>query len=186
MASRVLHLLCSAAPPVADVGEVVRRAQDGGWTVCVGLTPTAADWVGEQLPALEGQSGYPVRSAPRRFGGEEVWPAPDVTVLAPATLNSVNTVALGLTPNFVTGRVVEALGNRWPLVVMPCVNFSYATHPQFGRSIETLRGAGVHVLYGEGGFRPHPPGDGDRTAYPWALALGAARSLANGPRHTAS
>ncbi|WP_314173459.1 flavoprotein [Streptomyces winkii] len=178
MASRVLHLLGCAAPPVVDLVDVVWRAQADGWTVCVGLTPTAAGWLQDQLPALEGQTGYPVRHVPRTLGGSELWPPADATVLAPATLNSVNACALGLTTNFVTGRVIEALGRRWPLVVMPCVNSAYATHPQFGGSIETLRGAGVRVLFGEGGFQPHPPGEGDRKGYPWALALDQARTLA--------
>ena len=177
MASRVLHLLGSAAPPVVDLVDVVGRAQADGWTVCVGLTTTAAEWVEDQLPALEGQTGHPVRSTPRKFGEGEVWPRADVTILAPATLNTVNTTALGLTTNFVTAYVAEAVGKRWPLVMMPCVNSEYATHPQFGASVETLRSAGVRVLFGEGGFRPHPPGQGDRKAYPWALALDAARSL---------
>ncbi|SCK58927.1 flavoprotein [Streptomyces sp. WMMB 322] len=178
MAPPVLHLLASAAPPVVDLVEIVRRAKSGGWTVCVGLTPTAAEWMEGQLSALEEQTGHPVRSTPRRFDEREVWPGADVTVLAPATLNTVNSSALGLTTNFVTGRVVEAVGKRWPLVMMPCVNSAYATHPQFATSIETLRNAGVHVLYGEGGFEPDPPGEGDRRTYPWALALDAARSLA--------
>ncbi|HEV7626060.1 MAG TPA: flavoprotein [Streptomyces sp.] len=179
MASRVLHLLASAAPPVVDLVDVVWRARADGWNVCVGLTPTAAEWLEDQLPALEGQTGYPVRSTPQRFGSREIWPQADATVLAPATLNTVNSVALGLTPNFVTGYLVEAIGKRRPLVVMPCVNAAYATHPQFGRSIETLRDAGVRVLFGEGGFQPGPPGESDRKAYPWQLALAAARSTAH-------
>lgn len=177
MTSPVLHLLGSAAPPVFDLSAVVDRAHADGWSVCVGLTPTAADWLTEQLPALEERTGHPVRSTPRQPGGGEVWPRADATVLAPASLNTVNTTALGLTPNFVTGYAAEAIGKGWPLVVMPCVNSAYATHPQFGQSIETLRGAGVRVLYGEGGFQPNPPGQGDRSAYPWALALDAARSM---------
>lgn len=178
MASRVLHLLGSAAPPVVDLVDIVWRAQTDGWTVCVGLTPTAAEWTEGQLAALEGQTGHRVRSTPRKFGEGEMWPRADVTILAPATLNTVNASALGLTTNFVTGQVAEAIGKRWPLVVMPCVNSEYATHPQFGPSIETLRNVGVRVLFGEGGFQPNPPGQGDRKAYPWALALDAARSLA--------
>lgn len=177
MASRVLHLLGSAAPPVADLVEVVGRAQADGWSVCVGLTPTAAHWLKDQLPALEGQTGYPVRTTPRSLGGGEVWPHADATILAPATLNTVNASALGLTTNFVTGYAAEAIGKRWPLVVMPCVNSAFATHPQFGRSIDTLRGAGVRVLIGEGGFQPNAPGQGNRRAYPWGLAFDEARSL---------
>ncbi len=177
MPSRVLHLLASAAPPAVDLVDVVWHAQAEGWTVCVGLTPTAAEWLDDQLPALEGQTGYPVRSSAEGFGIREIWPRADVTVVAPASLNTVNAAALGLTPNFVAGHLTEALCLRSPLVVMPCVNSAYATHPQFGRSIEILRASGARVLFGEGGFQPHPPGEGDRKAYPWHLALGAARSL---------
>jgi hypothetical protein len=177
MASRVLHLLGSAAPPVHDLPDVVDRVHAAGWRACVGLTPTAAEWLAEQLPALEEKTGHAVRSTPRRPGEGEAWPRADATILAPATLNTVNTAALGLTPNFVAGYLAEAIGKRWPLVVMPCVNVEFATHPQFGRSIDTLRGADVTVLYGKGGFVPHPPGQGDRSAYPWQLVLEAADAL---------
>ncbi|NLU75664.1 flavoprotein [Streptomyces sp. HNM0575] len=178
MASRVLHLLSCAAPPVLDLPDVVERAKADGWTVCVGLTPTAADWLANELPALQQQTGNPVRSTPRRPEDGEVWPSADAVLLAPATLNTINTVALGLTPNFVAGCVTEAIGKRWPLIVMPCVNSAYATHPQFGRSVATLRSAGVQVLLGKGGFQPNPPGQGDRKTYPWGLALAAAGSCA--------
>ena len=174
MTSRVLYLLGSAAPPVLDIADVIGRAQADGWSVCVGLTPTAADWLEDRLPALEHQTGHPVRSTARRPSDVELWPRADAAIVAPATLNTVNTCALGLTPNFVAGYVAEAIGKGWPLVVMPCVNNAYATHPQFGRSIETLRGAGVQVLYGEGGFQPSPPGQGTPATYPWQLALDAA------------
>ncbi|HWM38428.1 MAG TPA: flavoprotein [Streptomyces sp.] len=174
MTSRVLYLLGSAAPPVLDIADVIGRAQADGWSVCVGLTPTAAEWLEDRLPALEHQTGHPVRSTARMPSDGDVWPPADAAVVAPATLNTVNTFALGLTPNFVAGYVAEAIGKGWPLAVMPCVNSAYATHPQFARSIETLRGAGVQVLYGEGGFQPYPPGEGTRAAYPWDLALDAA------------
>ena len=177
MTSRVLYLFGSAAPPVLDIANVVRGAQEEGWSVCVGLTQTAADWLEDRLPTLEAQTGYPVRSAKRKPSDGEVWPQADVAVLAPATLNTVNLAALGLTPDFVSGHVAEAIGKRWPLVLMPCVNSAYATHPQFERSIGTLRGAGVHVLYGPGGFEPKPPGLGDPKTYPWHLALEAAAAL---------
>lgn len=39
-----------------------------------------------------------------------------------------------------------------------------------------LRGAGVTVLYGEGGFVPNQPGQGKPNEYPWQLALAAAKA----------
>lgn len=177
MTAPVLYLLGTAAPPVLDIGSVVRDARERGWEVCVGLTPTARDWLGEGAGAVEEATGRPVRSAPRRPDERDLWPRADVTLVAPATLNTVNTCALGLTPHFVAAFAVEAIGKRWPLVMMPSLNSAYATHPQFGRSVETLRAAGVRMLYGEGGFRPEPPGEADPAVYPWHLALDEAWSV---------
>jgi hypothetical protein len=175
MTNRVLYLLGCAAPPLQYIDRPVREAQAAGWEVCVGLTPTAAEWIAERVPELEELTEHPIRSTKRRPGEVSTWPPPSVSVIAPATLNTVNAVALGLTPTWLAGHAVEVIGKRLPLVVMPCVNSAYATHPQFDRSIETLRGAGVRVLYGApDGFVPHDPGQGRPEAYPWNLALSAA------------
>jgi hypothetical protein len=99
-------------------------------------------------------------------------------VIAPATLHTVNTVALGLTPTWLAGHAVEAIGKKQPLVLLPCLNSAYATHPQFGRSVGTLREAGVRVLLGPGGFEPDPPGRGRAETFPWHTALSAAEEAA--------
>ncbi|WP_331446064.1 flavoprotein [Streptomyces xanthochromogenes] len=170
---RTLYLFCSAAPPVFDVARVVEEAQADGWDVCLGLTPTAAEWLAGSLDGLAVLTGHPVRSRYKLPGDPDVWPPADVILFAPATFNTVNSWALGLTSNFVVGVVAEGLGKGIPVVTMPCVNAAYVRHPQFEQSVATLRGAGVTVLYGEGGFVPHAP-DGQRPeAYPWRLALNA-------------
>ncbi|MEE1928535.1 flavoprotein [Streptomyces sp. TRM 70351] len=176
MSQRVLYLLGCAAPPVQYIDRPVRQAQEAGWEVCVGLTPTAAEWISERVPALEELTGHPVRHAKRGLRETSGWPAATVSVIAPATLNTVNAIALGLTPTWLTGHGVEAVGRSWPLVILPCVNSDYASHPQFGRSVVMLRAAGVRVLLGApDGFVPPPPGHGDAKEYPWHLALAAAR-----------
>ncbi|RBM07228.1 flavoprotein [Streptomyces sp. PT12] len=173
--AQVLYLLGSAAPPVLDVGRAVRAATERGWEVCVGLTPTAASWFGDRLPELAELTGRPVRVGHRTPGAADDWPPATVAAVVPATLNTVNTIALGLTPSWVAAYACEAIGKRWPLLVMPCVNAAYATHPQFGRSVATLRDAGVRVLLGApDGFVPLPPGQASPDAYPWHLALRAA------------
>ncbi|KUJ69199.1 flavoprotein [Streptomyces albus subsp. albus] len=169
MTSPVLYLFGSAAPPVFDLPDVVRRAQSDGWDVCVGLTPTAADWMRDRLSALEELTGHAVRSQYKRPGEPDVWPAADAIVFAPLTMNSVNAWALGMTSSFVIGVVAEGIGKRIPMVGMPCVNAAYAQHPQFERSVEVLRSAGVRMLYGECGFVSNQPGR--KRPYPWHLAL---------------
>lgn len=174
MASRVLYLFGCAAPPVFDVPDVIKTAQADGWDVCLGLTPTAARWLDDQLPDLAERTGHPVRSAYNLPGELDVWPPADVAVMAPATFNTLNQWALGITDHFVVGFAAEAIGKGIPLVTMPCVNLAFTAHPQFEQAIAALRGVGVEVLYGPGGFEPHPPGTGMPDGYPWHLALDAA------------
>ena len=175
--TRVLYLVGCAAPPIAYIDRPIRQAQAEGWQVCLGLTPTATDWIADRIPELEELTGHPVRSAKRRLGETSNWPPATVSVIAPATLNTVNTVALGLTPTWAAGHAVEAIGKRWPLVMMPCVNTAYASHPQFDRSIATLKETGVRMLYGEGGFVPNEPGNGQPEAFPWDLVLAEAHRM---------
>lgn len=180
MTSGVLYLFGSAAPPVFDVDTVIRDAQARGFDVCLGLTPTAARWLGDRLPGLEGLTGHPVRSEYKLPGEPDVWPKADVIVVAPATFNTVNAWALGLTRDFVVGVVAEGIGKGIPMVAMPCVNAAYVRHRQFERSVQELREMGVTVLYGEGGFVPNLPGQGRPREYPWRLALEAAERVVGG------
>ncbi|MFI0894905.1 flavoprotein [Streptomyces sp. NPDC020983] len=176
--TRTLYLFGSAAPPLFDVADVIAAAQAVGWDVCLGLTPTAARWLADRLPALEALTGHPVRSEYKLPGEPDVWPKADVIAVAPATFNTINAWALGITDKFVVGVVAEGIGKGIPLVAMPCVNAAYVQHPAFGRSVERLRGAGVQVLYGEGGFVPNPPGSGKPRDYPWMALLAAVRAAA--------
>lgn len=171
--SRTLYLFGSAAPPVLHVTDPITAAQADGWDVCLGLTPTAADWLSDDLSALEQLTGHPVRSTYKRPGQPDVWPPADVILLAPATFNAINQWAAGIVDKFVIGVVAEAIGKNVRLLAMPCVNSAYVQHPAFERSVQTLRDAGVTVLYGSGGFIPNPPGQGRPGSYPWHLALQA-------------
>ncbi|MEU8843013.1 flavoprotein [Streptomyces roseus] len=171
--TRTLYLLCSAAPPVFDVAHVIEDAQSRGWDVCLGLTPTAAHWVAGSLDGLAALTGHPVRWQYKLPGEPDVWPPADALLFAPATFNSLNAWALGLTDRFAVGVAAEAIGKGTPVVTMPCTNAALAAHPQFDQSLATLRGAGVSVLYGEGGFVPGPAGPDSPPHFPWPAALTA-------------
>ncbi|MBB4979736.1 flavoprotein [Streptomyces nymphaeiformis] len=170
-----LYLFASAAEPVFDIARVIEDAQADGWDVCLGLTPTAARWLAGSLDGLAVLTGHPVRWDYRLPGEPDVWPAASAVLVAPATFNTVNRWALGIADTFVVGVVAEGIGKGIPMVAVPCVNAAYAQHPQFERSVETLRGAGVSVLYGEDGFVSHQPGEGAAGLFPWRHALDAVR-----------
>ncbi|MFF3354788.1 flavoprotein [Streptomyces sp. NPDC002917] len=172
-----LYLFGSAAPPVLEIARVIENAQARGWDVCLGLTPTTARWLDDQLPELERLTGHPVRSEYKLPTESDVWPKADVILLAPATFNTINEWSLGLTSKFVVGVVAEAIGKEIPTVAMPCVNSAYAQHPQLHWSVDALRSMGVTVLYGEGGFVPNQPGERRPEGYPWHLALDAVETI---------
>ncbi|MFF2959628.1 flavoprotein [Streptomyces sp. NPDC057963] len=173
-----LYLLGSAAPPVLEIASAVENAQSRGYDVCLGLTPSAARWLAPELAELERLTGHPVRSEYKMPTADDVWPRGDVALFAPATFNSINSWALGITSSFVVGFAAEAIGKGIPLVAMPCVNSAYAQHRALDRSIAELREMGVAVLYGEGGFVPNQPGERRSGGYPWHLALDAVGVLA--------
>lgn len=61
---------------------------------------------------------------------------------------------------------------------MRCTGSAYAVYPQLDRSVETLRGMGVHMLHGAGGFEPNEPDESQPEAYPWHLPLNEAQAIA--------
>ena len=171
--TRNLYLFCSAAEPVFDVAHAIEDAQSRGWDVCLGLTPTAARWVAGSLDGLAALTGRPVRWQYKLPGEPDVWPDADALLFAPVTFNSVNSWALGLSGRFTAGVAAEALGRGTPVVAMPCVNAALAAHPQFEQSLSVLRGAGVELLWGEGGFAPGEAGPDASARFGWQAALDA-------------
>lgn len=71
---------------------------------------------------------------------------PGVTVIAPATFNSVNKIAQGIADTLAHSLVAEAIGAKWPVIIAPSLNEALAAHPQFINSLRTLRDWGVTVL----------------------------------------
>jgi phosphopantothenoylcysteine synthetase/decarboxylase len=171
---RVLYLVICAAGPASRISEMVKLAQGEGWAVYCIATPAAVEHFLD-LPALAELSGHPVRTTYRKPGDEPL-PRADAIIVAPATYNTINKWAAGISDNYVLNQLAELTGLGARIVVLPFVNQGLAANRVFGRSVEELRHAGVRVLLGPGEFVPHPPRTGETVldSYPWALALWAA------------
>jgi hypothetical protein len=174
MSSRVLYVVSCAAPPALQITTLIERAQGRGWDdVCLILTPTAATWLAGDLPELEKLTGHPVRSRYKLPAEPDVLPPASAMLACPATFNTLNKWALGITDALAVGLLTEAIGLGLPLVALPYLNSAQAAHPALARSVDVLTGAGVRVLLGEGGFTPLPPKQGRLDLYPWDAALDA-------------
>ncbi|MER5337961.1 flavoprotein [Micromonospora sp. NPDC002717] len=176
-----LQIVVCGAGPAADVTRLVSAAQEHTWTAAVTATPNATSFM--DVPAIEELTGAPVRSSYRASpGARRSLPAADALVIAPATYNSINKIALGLADNYAMTSVAELIGRQVSTVVVPFVNAALATRLPFRRAVASLRDEGVHVLLGpEDGWEPHPPGSGtDRQrAFPWATAFETAARRAH-------
>ena len=177
---RVLYVIACAAPPAADVGELVSLAQRRGWDVCVLTTPSGRRFT--DTAALERQTGHPVRSEYKNPGEPDVLPDPDAVIVAPATVNTINKWAAGICDTLALGILVEAIGKRLPIVALPSTNQAHAAHPAFAENIGRLRSWGVSVLFGpgiDGHGEPGADGNGP-DEFPWAAALDRSAARASG------
>jgi hypothetical protein len=174
MIRRVLYIVSCAAPPVRRIATLIERAHSRGWPdVCLILTPTAATWVADDVPALEQLTGHPVRSRYKLPTEEDVLPSPSAILACPATFNTLNKWALGIADTLALGLLTEAIGLGLPLVALPYINAAQAAHPALPQTVDVLTSSGVKVLLGDGGFVPHPPKHGRLDDYPWDAALDA-------------
>lgn len=175
--TRRMGLVVCGAGPASHVDRFIDQAHAQGWSVRVILTPAARAFVDED--ALAAQTGEPVRFAHRAAGAPRSQPV-DLFVVAPATANTINKLALGIADTYALDLLTEAIGRGQPVIILPFVNTALAARVPFQRHIDALREEGVHVLIGPGLLEPHSIGTGSELLhnYPWHVAIArAAESL---------
>lgn len=170
-AGKVLYLVTCGAGPARKIEVLIKLARAEGWDVCCIATPSAVRYFLD-VPSLEKLTGHQVRTDYRE-NDDESFPRADAVAVAPATYNTINKWAAGVADTYALNQLAELTGLRVPIAVLPFVNTALAANRVFTRSIDDLRTAGVNVLYGPNGFRPHPPRTGSSVLdrYPWSLVL---------------
>jgi phosphopantothenoylcysteine synthetase/decarboxylase len=160
----VLYIISCASRPARKVQELVISAQAVGWNVCSIITPEARKFV--DIALLEKLTGYPVRSEYKRPEEPDVLPRADAIIVFPATFNTLNKWALGISDTLALGLLCEYIGLKMPIVAIPCVltDSGLDSHPAFPRSIAQLQGYGVHVIYEP---MKYPP----KNEVPWKVIL---------------
>jgi phosphopantothenoylcysteine synthetase/decarboxylase len=158
----VLYVVVCAAPAASRVEELVSLAQDAGWVVRLIATPMGERFIdAEQLAELTGDR---VRTGFRMPDEPDELPKADAVIVAPATFNTVNKWAAGITDTFATGLLCELTGAGMPILAVPLVKDELARHVAFGRSLEVLRGMGVQIL-----FDPQAPPQSRMPSWPRVL-----------------
>lgn len=139
--SRVLYLVVCAAPPAAEISNLVICVKAAGREVYVIPTPAAESWI--DTAGLARITDHVVRSHYRRPGLDTQHPEPDEIVVAPATFNTINKWAAGISDNYALGVLNEGLGAGVPIVVSPYAKPTLTAHPAFAASLAILSASGV-------------------------------------------
>jgi len=158
----VLYVVACAAPAAAGVAEFVELAQTVGWDVHIVATPMAERFM--NVVRLAELTGDRVRIGFRMPDEPEELPPADAVVVAPATFNTVNKWAAGITDTFATGLLCELTGLEVPILAVPLVKDALARHVAFKSSLETLHGMGVDIL-----FDPEAPPSARMPSWPRVL-----------------
>src|SRR5258708_10791910 len=134
-----LYIISCAASSATLVPNLVRQAQTASWEVCVITTPQGTKFI--DSPLLERLTNYPVRSEYKRPEEPDVLPRADALVVFPATFNTMNKWALGISDTLAVGLLCEYTGLRRPIIAVPCflTGGGLDTHPAFLRSLRMLR-----------------------------------------------
>ena len=140
----VLYVIACGGRPAEQLSSFVGFAQEQGWNVCVIATPDGVKFL--DAPQLANLTGHPVRSQYKDPDEPDVLPPADAFVVAPATFNTINKWAQGISDTLALGLLNEAIGLSLPLAAAPWLNAALARHPVFQRSITILQEWGVRIM----------------------------------------
>ena len=160
---RPLTLVVCGAPLTARAADIARALVDDDWDVSVIGTPAAAAWL--DVDAVAAVTGRPIRQDFRAPTESKAGPEPEVLVVCPATFNTINKAAHGVSDIYALGVLNEFLAMRLPTIVVPMVNNKLWGHPAWQASLGVLVAAGTVLLdvqTGNRGAGPVVSGTGDR------------------------
>jgi phosphopantothenoylcysteine synthetase/decarboxylase len=158
----VLYVVASGAAPARELPALV-AGLTAEWDTCVITTPDGSRFM--DLGRIAVLTGHPVRTSFKDPDAPDILPPASAFAAAPATFNTINKWAAGISDTLALGLLNEAIGLRLPIVTVPWPNAALARHPAFGRSIATLRECGITVI-----LDPEQLPDDDKpgqASFPW-------------------
>jgi len=143
----VVYVVACGSPAAQFVPDLVRLLHARRWQVCVIASPDGRKFI--DVPLLESLTGYPVRSEYKDPAEPDILPRADAVIAFPATFNTINKWALGISDTLAVGLLCEYTGLKTPVIGVPCVGTDSGldTHPALARSLSQLAEYGVRIVY---------------------------------------
>src|SRR6185503_9171290 len=140
---KAIYLVVSGASSARIIPDLLQRLVQLDLPVYTLLTDSAHQIISPYN--LADQQGHQLINSyfnPALLNGRE----PGLTLVVPATFNTLNKISQGIADTLPHSLVAEAIGARWPTIVVPSMDSHLAGHPQTLKSVKTLWEWGVTVL----------------------------------------
>jgi hypothetical protein len=142
---KVLYVVACGGHTAGQLGRFILRRQADGWDVCVIATPAGLKFM--DTADLCKLTGHVVRYDYKRPDEPDALPRADAVAVVPATFNTINKWAHGISDTLALGVLHEAVGLGLPIVAAPTPNAALGRHPVFVASVASLRSWGIEVLF---------------------------------------
>lgn len=163
----VLYIVACGGRPGSDLPLFIEFCQSRSWDVCVIASPSGRKFI--DAASLQKLTGHVVRYDYKQPDDPDSLPPPDAFIIAPATFNTVNKWAAGISDTLALGLLNESIGLGLPSICVPWPNQALAKHPAFSLSVSQLKEWGVRFIF-DPDIHPLPvPNmgpDGNRL-FPW-------------------
>jgi phosphopantothenoylcysteine synthetase/decarboxylase len=140
----VVYLMVSGTTTAARCPEILRGLVGLGFTTVIAIpTPNAS-----RVLAPRDMADVPGARVVESYFDLAIRPRPPrgVVLFAPASFNSLNKLALGISDNLALAVTAEAIGRGTPVIVGPSLNQPLLDHPRAQESLKTLPTWGVAVV----------------------------------------
>jgi phosphopantothenoylcysteine decarboxylase/phosphopantothenate--cysteine ligase len=140
---KAIYLVASGASSIRCVIDLIKEFAQFDLPIYTILTENARNVISPyNLADLQGHTFLDSYFDSALLNGRE----PGVTVVAPATFNTLNKISHGIADTLAHSLVAEAIGGGWPVIVAPAMNPALGNHPQVAQSLKMLHRWDVVVL----------------------------------------
>src|SRR3989344_9140956 len=137
-----IALCVSGGIAAIEAPKIARHLRRYGAEVKAYVTASTYEFVGKA--SLEWGTGQAV--VDKLSGLAEHICLEDLILVAPATLNTINKIMLGLADDPVTTLIASALGRKTPVCVAPTMHESLYHNPFLQQNLHNAYAFGIHVI----------------------------------------
>lgn len=142
--NKKIYYIITGAKKAELADYIIKEMISEGAEVFTIPTKAALDFVDlEKLASIKGNT------VKNDWSDKIKLPQEDVVLIAPCTLNTLNTIAAGLANTYPLCLVASSLGNKIPIFIAPAMNLNLWEHPLTKESIKKLEQWGCQIIWPE-------------------------------------